>query len=701
MALTPTAAADSRALEPNQLAAALLSACAPFLGLALIVAAATFGIMTALLLLVAMAALAVIPALTSRPRLMLSVIVGMVVSNTAGVLGAHGVPRLELATLALGALTIARAVRRGELRMQWSPVYLAAGIFVAVQALSVLAADDRTVALTELRELTQAVALLVVVITLASDSRAIRAAVWAGVGVIAALAAVSILQQFVLHNSTTFFGFSNVPKVADIGGVTSRHSGPVEDANFWGRDLVLFLPLALVCAFTSAQWARRSWWAAAIAIAAGIYLTGSRGAMLSAAVSVVVLLAIGGPRYRRLLRLSPFVVAVALAVPGVGSRLLTLTELRQGVTDTTDPSIVGRISAMEQAVAMFRDRPLSGVGLGNFAVAQPEYQRRVGTLYGRVHAPHNLYLQLAAEGGIGAVASWLMLIATAMLLALRVALLRGPPRTRRDDSQGELLGAAIVAGLVGWSVAGAFLHLADLPMVLFVVGLGAAVALRASPRLESSLEGARVALGDPGRPDPAPGRAKRSVLVVAVFIGVVALIGLMLPLRHATTEAQAYAVVKPRPGTESAYVYDVANRRVVVRTYAAVVADPEFRNAVADELGNPHDSFSATVTTPLDSALVTVVVRSADADIARATAPVLLRRGSEYIKRLGSLFALEQLPSTTSSRTTRLDASHVAIALVVASLVAGALEIGLGGRRRTPAIDLQRRRTPAWKWSLR
>ena len=92
--------------------------------------------------------------------------------------------------------------------------------------------------------------------------------------VVAGLALLTVIQQYFLHNSTTFFGFSRIPLAADIGAATPRHSGPEADVNFWGRTIVLFVPLALSLAVMRSE--RRRWWVWALAagtLAAGEYLT--------------------------------------------------------------------------------------------------------------------------------------------------------------------------------------------------------------------------------------------------------------------------------------------------------------------------------------------------------------------------------------------------------------------------------------------
>ena len=439
-----------------------------------IVALAVLGV-SSLLVLGLVAAVAAVPFVAARPQAALAVLVAVEVSNAAAVLGEHGVPGVYIAAFALAVYALVAGVIRGSVRLAWSPLYLAAAVFLAARALSLLVAEDQALALSAVADDAKSLLFLLVVVPLASSPKGVRTLATTAVLVAAALAGLSLVQEFALGNAISLGGFSKVPKELDLGGVTARHSGPEDDANFWARNLVLFVPVAASCLAALDLRRRWVWLAATLVLLAGIYLTQSRGGFISVALAIVAWLALAGRRYRRFLVLAPIVVLVGLLIPGLGSRLGTLYDLGEAPGEEGDPSLVGRLAVQKLGLAMFLDHPATGVGAGNFEVVEPEYQRRSGQFFTRVLGPHNIYLEMAAEGGIGGLASWLLFYATAMFVALRAVLARPPPAHGSDRSLERLLAVGVLAGLGGWAVASVFLHLAEFRVLLVVMALGAAL----------------------------------------------------------------------------------------------------------------------------------------------------------------------------------------------------------------------------------
>jgi len=108
-----------------------------------------------------------------------------------------------------------------------------------------------------------------------------------------------------------------------------------------------------------------------------------------------------------------------------------------------------RISLWEIALEMVRDRPLTGVGIGNFAPASVHYAH--GKLLVRRLAAHNAYLSVAAETGLVGFALFLLLHWFAwrsILRAMRAGALMQTPHLRMVAvaAEGCLL-AIMVAGL--------------------------------------------------------------------------------------------------------------------------------------------------------------------------------------------------------------------------------------------------------------
>ncbi len=105
-----------------------------------------------------------------------------------------------------------------------------------------------------------------------------------------------------------------------------------------------------------------------------------------------------------------------------------------------EPAFEGRIDAWKSAVRIARDFPAAGTGLNTFSTAMLFYQP--ATLTPRWEFAHNVYLQLAAEGG------WLLMTPMAVTLVFAAAVMfRELRRTQPAELLWLRLGA--VFGLFG------------------------------------------------------------------------------------------------------------------------------------------------------------------------------------------------------------------------------------------------------------
>ncbi|WP_435880697.1 O-antigen ligase family protein [Streptomyces parvulus] len=200
-----------------------------------------------------------------------------------------------------------------------------------------------------------------------------------------------------------------------------------------GCALALLLPLAV-------SFSRGAWIATAVTCAAQLLLTGPRRALaVGAAVLAAGVVLVGG-----------LGVGTAMLQERVGS----ITQ----VTDAPDQSVTDRYTMWAAAAGMWRERPLTGVGLKGF----PEYRDSHASLalsagsetdgagagYQRqpLLSPHNMYLLVLAEQGLlGLVAlagSWLALL----VLGLRRL------RAARRAGGGGLDCGLIACGLLVWQL---------------------------------------------------------------------------------------------------------------------------------------------------------------------------------------------------------------------------------------------------------
>ena len=598
---------------------------------------------------------------------------------------------LAIASLGLGLAT-------GRLKLRWSPLYLVTLALIAVLAISTLVAGDSDHSLGNLVEVSKDFVYLVVILIWVGSHRSLKLATGTLVITMASLAGLSVVQEFVFNNSLTFFGLSNVD-TTQLGGVTLRHTGPEPDANFWARSLVVVLPIAMSWwALAKRNLAKWSAGGAVIAISLGVYLSQSRGALIAAIATVIIWLVLAGRPYYRWLALAPVVLALLIAVPGVGSRLLTLTDLTSSGQQVADPSLQGRIGSQQVGIDMFFDNPVLGVGFGEFLSIVPEYQRKLG-IEAEILDAHNLYLEFAAETGAVGLLAWGLFFGFGLFVALRAWL------SSRDFASAEerwfhLMAAGVVAGLIAWLLASVFLHAANLRIVFTVlaVGVGLDLALQDRPGMKdgpSDQQSDRRTRRDDATV-PAPSRLpvlhRPAAIGLLVLIVAAASSWVFLAKTPPRWVAERHLLLVTDDDAASryeAYSYDLITRGLVGSTYAALLEDPQvIQRAIADvRTGSGSTaaiSMSASYTR--GSQVITVRVIGDDADTVQAVAANVVDHGAQFVADLDQPFALIQVESDVTGVRPR---SRISIALLaVISVIAGTVTAGI-----VQAVTSTRRRS--------
>lgn len=608
----------------------------------------------------------------TRPWLALMLAVSVELSNLSEVVVLHGLPGVTSFTLVLALGTIVVGLRRGTVRLVWSPVFFFAVVFLAARSFSLPMSLEPAEGVSTIGDAAKSLALLVLATTLVSSTRRFQPLVMGAVAVLAGAAAITVINQYVLHNASNLGGLSNVPLTEELGAATARHAGPESDVNSWARNLVLYVPCAL--SLWAAGRKKRGWaWAlAAATLAWGVYLTQSRGGMIALATGVLTWLVLVRPFSLRTLLVAPALVGGLLFVaPGFASRLATLSSLGEAQSGAGDTSLVGRLAVQEAGWNMFRDHAATGVGPGNFSEALPDYEQQTGLAGPKILAPHNLYLQMGAEGGAIGLTGWLLFFGAGLFVTTRARLSSGNTTSTRLPAGAFLLSNGVLAGMVAWGVASAFLQLGDFAVLLTVMAVGAGLdiqvreGLRRGGREPSGIDSQRngsVAVATrPGHNTGSPsGRAflrprrrqtRRWSIAAMVFLLTVSVGLLVVPVHRSLWLATASAVLAPVSTGSSpadAYEYDILSRRPLLGTYQVIVDNPRFRREAENRLGLTDSDvrdLDFSVGTSTTSAVLTLQVRGPDRSVTARMTTAALEQARQYLESVQDDYTLRPTAS--------------------------------------------------------
>lgn len=281
---------------------------------------------------------------------------------------------------------------------------------------------------------------------------------------------VALAAGLVVGAEALFAGVRSVlavgPESFRVGGI-ARAYGTFEQPNPFAGYLAMHLPFALA-AFT--VWRGKRRWASSIVVGlilAVIVLSLSRGAWLAGIAGSLTVFWLAGrylPLTLKRMTLAVVLVAATLLLfagrsvaPGPALSVLSgekdVIEIASNPGDA-DFAITQRIAFWVAGARMVADRPLTGVGAGNFDESYPDYN--IGIWGESLGHAHNLYLNLAAETGL--IGAGLFVVFLAGVLAKAV---RFKPKSQLE--QMLLYGAA--GSLIAFSI-----H--NLVDSMFVGGLG-------------------------------------------------------------------------------------------------------------------------------------------------------------------------------------------------------------------------------------
>jgi O-antigen ligase len=185
-------------------------------------------------------------------------------------------------------------------------------------------------------------------------------------------------------------------------------SGRLEGLGLNPNYLGALLALPLVAAAGLLRQERNPAWLAPCGLClVAIAETQSRGAFLAASLGIAVILIQGRP-FKLQAAVVTLLVVVAVTLPGSFRAVEHLASGNRQATELSSNSAV-RKDAAAFAAHVAVEHPSRGIGYGMF----PSYAAR-SPHFGVYMATHDDYLRLAAEAGIGALASFLVLLWLAM-----------------------------------------------------------------------------------------------------------------------------------------------------------------------------------------------------------------------------------------------------------------------------------------------
>jgi putative inorganic carbon (hco3(-)) transporter len=374
------------------------------------------------------------------------------------------VGKLLGALLALGwfAYLVTRDEAKADFFATYPAVSLALGLFLGWCLLSTLWAVDATAVIGAFMRYLPNVILFVIVFSAVTKLRDVKLVI---AGFLAGALAASVYGlMFASTEITTHYG----PRL------TGTNLDPNELAS------VLVPGMALSVGLVAGLKNRPGTQLAALAVGACCLYTalstGSRGGVLSLAVMLVAAILFAGRWRARVAVIGSLVAATtifyifAIAPAEIQERIESSS---QGEETHLEP----RTTLWAVGERIIRDRPITGVGAGNFTRTAKDYVLQPGALYRtdvvilRPSVTHNTYLQIGSELGLVGLGLFLSVAAFSVVCSLKAA------RNFQlgSDLPGEAIARCLAVGLIGILVADTFISQMYNKQLWLLLGLGPAL----------------------------------------------------------------------------------------------------------------------------------------------------------------------------------------------------------------------------------
>jgi putative inorganic carbon (hco3(-)) transporter len=348
-------------------------------------------------------------------------------------------------------------VRRGRLLAPPALLPLVAFLLVELASAALSSDLDRSVD-TVMTFLSEGLVLFLLISTAAQSRTVLIGAMWTIVIGGAMLGLLSAYQQATGTFSNNYFGFAQLTSAEFRTGeetlqgdvVQPRLAGPIGEENFYAQILAVGIPMAMALFRLHSRLPIRAIAAGAgLAIASGVALTFSRGAVVGLAIALLIAILLRVVHRRQMLILAVGALIVVLLFPGLLVRLATLDP----TSAAADAAIQGRSTENAAAALAFFDHPILGVGPGLFPIYYQTYAQLIGVgLHAGTREAHNLYLGLAAETGLAGAIAFASILFVTFRSLLQARRIQGDPI--------EPIATALLLSLVIFLTTSLFLHLA-------------------------------------------------------------------------------------------------------------------------------------------------------------------------------------------------------------------------------------------------
>jgi O-antigen ligase len=389
----------------------------------------------------------------------------------------HGAPSIARPFIALLVLAIiVRWGLNGIRERGWIRAVLVVLAYGLVVFSSLLYAADFTRAQSAVSDYLKDGIITILIVVLLQKPGTFRAVIWTLLAAGAVTGTLSVFQYITGTFTNNYWGLAqaNIQNIV-TGTDNYRIAGPIGDPNFYAQTLLVIVPLALNRLRSEKNLLLRliAGWVLVVTTLS-IAFTFSRGAAVAFVVVVLALILYRPPRPLEVLGFLFVAILILNFVPSIYfDRLQTVTDLVTGNAPVqSEVSLRGRASELLVGLQMFREHPILGVGVKNYAVYYQSYSRRLG-LDPRTTArdAHNLFIEVAAETGI---------VGLLVFLAIIWMMFRGmwnAWRMLRSIENRELsdMVAAYAIGVLGYLSAAMFIHNAYPRYFWMLVGISLAL----------------------------------------------------------------------------------------------------------------------------------------------------------------------------------------------------------------------------------